>query len=164
MKRRGLTVALSLALSVLPASAQFYNWGSEPAGIRWYQLTTPDYNVLYPEGLDSLARVYARLLEQVKEPVGATAGFTPNQMYRKQLPVVLHPWEVSSNGMVAWTPKRMELLTTPLARHPLPHSWEEHLVVHESRHVAQMQYVAAPPYKFWNVLIGQLSAGALSAL
>ena len=159
MRLRGLVLSLCLALASLPAAAQFYNWGSEPVGARWYQLKTQDYKVIYPEGLDSLARVYASLLEQVKEPLSVTSGYRPNQMYRKQLPVVLHPWDLYSNGMVAWTPKRMELFTTPSAQAPLPHPWAEHLTIHESRHVAQMQYVAEKPYRFWNVLLGQLSAG-----
>ena len=164
MRLRGLVLSLCLALASLPAAAQFYNWGSEPVGARWYQLKTQDYKVIYPEGLDSLARVYASLLEQVKEPLSVTSGYRPNQMYRKQLPVVLHPWDLYTNGMVAWTPKRMELFTTPSAQAPLPHPWAEHLTIHESRHVAQMQYVAEKPYRFWNVLMGQLSAGALAAL
>lgn len=151
-------------MAALPARAQFYNDGNEPAGLRWYQIKTADYKVLYPQGMDSLARVYAAQLERVKGPVGATAGYTPNQLYKKQLPVILHPWTAQANGMVAWTPKRMELFTTPDFLDPLPEPWHRHLTIHESRHVSQMQYAYDKPYRVWNILFGQLFQGAMDIL
>ena len=164
MRLRFLAVASAALLAALPAAAQFYTDGNEPAGVRWMQLQTQDYKVVYPSGLDSLARVYAALLERVKMPVGATAGYYPNQEYKKPLPVVLHPWTANANGMVAWTPRRMELLTTPDFSAPLPAPWEHHLVIHESRHVAQMQYVNARPYRPWSWFFGELVAGAVSSI
>ncbi len=148
----------------LPAAAQFYSLGSEPAGVKWYHLRTADFDVIYPKGLDSLARVYASTLERYKMPVGATAGYYPNQLYSKRLPVILHPWTANSNGMVAWTPRRMELLTTPTSVAPMPQPWEEHLVSHESRHVAQMQFVNEKPYRVASWFLGELTAGAVSAI
>ena len=139
MIRRILPLLLAALLPAIPAAAQFYLSGNEPAGVRWYQLDTPDYRVIYPSGLDSLAREYAVTLESVKMPVGATAGYYPNQCYRRRLPVILHPWTAHANGMVTWTPSRMELFTTPDFSAPLPSPWIQHLVIHESRHVAQMQ-------------------------
>ena len=161
--RRSLVAALLLLLA-LPAAAQFYSQGSEPAGVRWRQITTPDYRVLFPEGLDSLARVYADLLERVKYPVGATAGYYPNQEYRKPLPVILHAGTSHSNGMVAWTPRRMELFTTPDYSPHDSYPWPEHLVTHESRHVAQMQFVNAKPYRPYSWFVGELFAGAASSI
>ena len=164
MFRRVLGVALFVLSAVLPASAQLYVNGNEPASVRWNRIDTPDYKIVYPRGMDSIAVVYARLLEQVKAPVGATAGFLPNQNSRRRMPVILHPWTASSNGMVTWTPKRMELYTTPDFSAPLPSPWEEHLVVHESRHVAQMQFMNAAPYRPYNWLFGQLFSGAAAAI
>lgn len=164
MSRRVLTIALAVLLNALPAAAQFYVDGNEPAAVRWYRIDTPDYKVIYPKGMDSLAVVYARLLEQIKQPVGATAGFVPNQNYRRPMPVILHPWTASANGMVTWTPKRMELYTTPDFSAPLPSPWEEHLVTHESRHVAQMQFMNAKPYKPYGWVLGQLFSGAAAVI
>lgn len=164
MKLRVLTLALALAFPALPAAAQFYSWGSEPAGTCWRQILTPDYKVIYPEGLDSLARVYATLLEQVKEPLSITSGYRPNEKFNWRMPVILHPWEVNTNGMVGWAPKRMELLTTPIAQAPLPQGWPEHLAIHESRHVSQTQYVNDKPYHIWDILFGELGSAALAAI
>ena len=164
MFRRVVLLAFAVLLASLPASAQFYTDGNEPAGVRWRRIDTPDYKVIYPEGLDSLARVYARTLERVKLPVGATAGYIPNETSRRPLPVILHPWTAHANGMVTWTPRRMELFTTPDFLDPLSSPWEEHLVTHESRHVAQMQFTADPVYKVWNLAFGQLFAGAAAVI
>lgn len=163
MLRRVLAVALAALIS-LPALAQFYTQGNEPAGVRWMQLRTQDYNVVYPQGLDSLARIYAATLERVKYSVGATAGYIPNQNYKYRLPVILHPWTANANGMVTWTPSRMDLFTTPSYKAPQSAPWEEHLVIHESRHVAQLQFVNDKAYKPYGWLTGQLFAGAASSI
>ncbi len=164
MRRSPVIALLALLLSALPASAQFYSQGSEPAGVRWWQITTPDYRVIYPEGLDSLGRIYADMLERVKRPVGATAGYIPNQEYKRQLPVVLYPRTAQANGMVATAPRRMTLFTTPMFS---PHDvtpWAEHLVTHESRHVAQEQYVNARPYRPFGYIMGEIFSGAAESL
>lgn len=163
MLRRLAAFAAGLMLA-FPAAAQFYSLGSERAGTKWRHITTADFDVIYPVGLDSLAQVYAKTLEAVKLPVGKTAGLYPNQLYRKPMPVVMHPWSVYSNGMVAWTPRRMEVYTTPPSDAPLAQPWEEHLLSHESRHVAQMQYVHDRHFRPAEWLVGELTAGALAAL
>lgn len=164
MQLRRIVLLLAICLAALPARAQFYNEGNEPAGVRWYHIQTPGYNVIYPEGLDSLATIYATRLEAVRQPVGATAGYIPNQNYRKPLPVVLHPWTSYANGMVTWIPSRMELYTTPDFDAPLPEPWEAHLTVHESRHVSQMQFSNDKRYRLWRILFGQLYAGAMDVI
>ena len=164
MFRRIYAILLALALSVLPVAAQFYSGGNESAVLRWRQITTTDFKVIYPEGLDSLARLYAAELESVKGPVGVTAGYTPNQCYNKPLPVILHPWTSHANGMVAWTPSRMELYTTPDFSNPLPTPWLADLVTHESRHVSQMQFSHEKPYRVYNIIFGQLFSGAMDIL
>ena len=164
MPRRLANVILTLLLTALPAAAQFYSPGNEPVWVRWRQIKTQDYKVVYPEGLDSLARVYAANLECVKQPVGFTSGYLPNENSRKQLPVILHPWTAYANGMVMWAPKRMELYTTPDFQNPLPEPWENHLTIHESRHLSQLQFSIGKPYRFWNVLLGQMFTGAMSQI
>lgn len=164
LRRRLLLLLLAVLLPAAPVAAQFYLSGNEPASVRWWRIDTKDYRVIYPEGLDSLARVYANTLEQVKMPVGATAGYYPNQNYRKRLPVIIHPWTANANGMVTWTPSRMELFSTPDFSAPLPSPWEQHLVTHESRHVAQMQYGHDGRYRVGSWFLGQLFSGAMDIL
>ena len=164
MKSKLIISAALCCLSALCAKAQFYTNGNEPYSVKWSRIETAHYKVIYPRGLDSLARVYARTLEQAAAVVGNSAGFEPNGSYRSRMPVVLHTYAAYSNGMVMWIPRRMELQTQPDPDYPEPTPWERQLVLHESRHVSQMQPGAAKPFKAWNYLIGELAPGAVAAI
>ena len=162
--RKLLCLALLACLCSVGARGQFYVSGSDPASIRWSSVETQHYSVIYPSGLDSLAAVYARCLEQVAVPVGMSLGYTANGMYAKRMPVVLHTRTSFSNGMVTWTPRRVEFLTVPDAYAPEATPWERQLAVHESRHVAQLQFGNEKCFKPFNILLGQLTTGALSGI
>ena len=159
-----LCCGLLLLGAALPLSAQFFTLGADPGGVRWSSVETPTYRLVYPRGLDSLARAYALELERTAVPVGATLGVTPNAAYRNKMPVILHPFTAYSNGQVTWTPRRMDLLTTPDADGGEATPWTTQLAVHESRHVAQMQPGAMKPFRWLNVLTGQLVPGGLAAV
>lgn len=164
--RRAKVISLiaGLLVAALPAAAQFYTMGEDPGGLRWNSIETPTYRVVYPRGLDSLARSYAVTLEQVAGPVGQSIGMRPNAAYGSKMPVVLHAVTSHSNGQVTWTPRRLELLTVPDPFAPEPTPWRLQLAVHESRHVAQMQFGAQPPFRWLNWLGGQLVPGGLAAV
>lgn len=164
MKLKLTIIAAALVISAAPLKAQFSTSGSAPASMKWSYVQTQRYRVIYPQGLDSLARVYARTLEQVAAPVGDGIGFEPNCAYRNRMPVVLQPYAALANGMVTWTPRRMELYTSPDASPTEASPWNVQLGVHESRHVAQMQYSNMRPFRLLNILSGQLGAGAAMAL
>lgn len=164
MKAKLIIASLSFFLLTLPLHAQFFTQGSDPGGLRWSQLETPTYRLVFPSGLDSLARVYASYLEASRQPVGSGLGYTPNSSYKRRMPVILHPYSVGSNGVVTWAPRRMELFTVPEAYAPIPMSNELQLAVHESRHVAQMQFGAARPFRWANVVFGEMATGALSGI
>ena len=162
---RAIAILLPVLLGLaLPLRAQFYTLGADPGGLRWSSLDSPTYRIIYPRGLDSLARVYALALERAATPVGASVGFRPNEAYRSRMPVVLHTASAQSNGQVTWTPRRMELLTTPDAFSFDATPWVNLLAVHESRHVAQMQAGGAKPFRWLRVLGGELAAGGLCAV
>lgn len=156
---------LFFVLSVLPrASAQLYSLGDEQGSLRWKEIRSANYRVVFPEGSDSLAKEYAKTLELNRPAVGASIGFLPNEAYRKPMPVILHPNTCKSNGVVTWSPRRMELLCTPSASPLSSMTNVSELAVHESRHVAQMQLGAAKPYRWLRYVSGELWVGAMSAL
>ena len=134
------------------ASAQFYVTGDDPGKARWYSIETDNFRIIYPEKTDSLARVYAEKLEKYRIPVSRTAGYLFSG-YR--MPVVMHAYN-AANGSVAWAPKRMDLFTIPSAYDPEPMPWSTMLSVHESRHVAQMQFGMTDNLKPGNWFFGQM--------
>ena len=133
-----LLLAGALLLSVT-ARAQFYQIGNDPSGLRWRQTETPSYRIIYPQGADSLARRYGRLLEQFRVPVGRSIGLTPGEGQRRKMPVILRTHNPYPNGMVLWAPRRMELFTLPDAYDADPVPWDIQLSSHEPRHQAQLQ-------------------------
>ena len=128
-----------LLLLPLTVSAQFYVTGDDPGKLKWNYIDTESYRVIYPQGADSLARVYGRKLEKYKIPVSRTSGYVTGEGDGKIMPVVIHAYN-DANGSVAWAPKRMDLFTVPSAYNPEPMPWSTMLSVHESRHVTQMQF------------------------
>ena len=144
--------------------AQFFTTGDDPAGIKWFSTNTPAYKIIYPEGLDSLAREYALQLERYRRPVSWSTGLVPGSTYRNRTPVVLHAYNAVSNGSVVWAPRRMDLYTVQDAYSPEPLPWIQNLAVHESRHLSQMQFGHVHVFKPFNYLTGQLVASGLSAI
>ena len=157
-------VAAAIFLLAGPlARAQFFQAGSDPFS-RWSQMGTEHYRIVYPKGLDSLARAYVIDLEKWQPTVGQSAGMAPGSRQWGRTPVILHPWNPYSNGSVAWAPKRMDLYTHPEAYGSIPQPWMTQLTVHESRHVSQMQLSYRRPFKWVNYLVGEMWTGAVSAL
>ena len=163
-KAKYLLLAAILLLSASVSRAQFYTQGCESASVRWSHIRTAHYDVIYPRGLDSLARVFCSNLEWAAEAAGEGLPYNPAQLERRPHPVVLHPFAAYSNGMESWTPSYISLYTCPSAYDPNLTPWEKDLVLHESRHLAQSQYVLSPKYRWTHFLSGELIEGGLHAL
>lgn len=153
----------ALALSV-SAHGQFFKNGQNPSGIKWNFVETSSYRVIYPAGMDYLARVYAADLEAVRPRVGASTGMLPNSAYRGKMPAVLIARQPKSNGLVVWAPRRVELVTQADQYEPEAYSWEKSLVIHESRHISQMQFSNRGKWKPLSYLTGEALAGGLAGI
>ena len=139
--RKTVLLLCLLAACMLPARAQFFLVGDEPARLRWYSVETAHYQLIFPEGADSLARGYARSLEQFRVPLGRSlGGMKPGEGFRRKMPVILHTHYPYSNGSVGWAPSRYDLYTHPDAYGSEPVPWHLQLASHEPRHQAQLQF------------------------
>ncbi len=127
--KRLILLAFCIIISTIIAKAQFVNYGTDPARFKWNIVHTDNYKVIYPQGNDSMAYRYAQLLETTYPHVEKTIG----KAHKWKYPVILHPSNMLSNGMVAWAPRRMEFITTPSSDNTAQ-MWDSHLVLHEGRH------------------------------
>lgn len=158
--------AIATLLLPILSSAQFYVTGDDPGKLRWYSIETENFKVIYPEGTDSLARIYAEKIEKFRVPASLTSGYISGQGDGRKMPVVMHAYN-AANGSVAWAPKRMDLFTLPSAYDPEPMPWSTMLSVHESRHITQMQFGmtrAQKPFtwafgEMWNILVSIIYPG-----
>lgn len=151
-------------LSCISAFGQIYTSGADQGSLKWHTFKTQDFKLIYPASMDSLASVYARQLEAHKWDVGRSIGQHANFKYKKPLPVILHGQTATSNGLVTWAPRRMELYTLPDAYGMEALNWIDNLTIHESRHAAQMQFGRNRGYGVFNWLTGDSFTGAMSAL
>lgn len=133
--------------------AQFYTLGNNPASTRWRSISSDNYRIIYPEEVDSLARVYLAKMEYSRSSVMSSLGIAT-----KRISVVLHPYSSMSNGMVAWAPKRVELFTIPPAS-GYSQEWSSQLVLHESRHIGQMEHFTRGIVKPFSWLLGEQAPG-----
>jgi WD40-like Beta Propeller Repeat len=119
---------LSSAQALLPIEQQV------PAAVRWYEVRTPHFRVVYPEGFEVRARRTAARLEQVHEPGGASLG-----LVARPVTVVLQTRNTIGNGFVTLLPRHSEFFTTFPQDPFLPGTldWLDELTVHEYRHVVQ---------------------------
>lgn len=153
--RKSFLALLLCTLCTLPLHAQFFLTGDDPGHLRWYSVQTPHYEIVYPKGADSLARVYGTLLEQFRQPLGRSIGEVPGEGRRRRMPVVLHTHYPYSNGSMVCAPWRMDLYTMPDAYGADPVPWPVQLASHEPRHQAQLQLSAKGFMKPFPYIVGQ---------
>lgn len=158
-----LTVIL-LALAGIKANAQFSLTGNDPAAVRWRQMETENFRLIFPKGEDSLARVYGTELEEARLRIARSSGYLIGQSYKGKMPVVLHSRYVLPNASVTWAPKRMDIFTVNDPYEPMAMPWVRNLAIHEGRHAAQMQFGADRGNKVLHWFFGEMAAGAFAGI
>src|SRR5881628_2526058 len=76
---------------------------TNPASLKWYQINTTNFRLLYPQGFDLQAQRMANTLERIREPEARTIGTLP-----KKISVILQNQSSLSNAFVSITPRRAE--------------------------------------------------------
>jgi len=160
--RRKLYPILSLLLIFISASdlrAQYFSAGNDPARIRWNSIRSEHFTLIYPAGSDSLARVYLGRLEYFRP-----LSFETMDIAGSNIPVIIHSHTTSSNGVVSWAPKRIDLYSSPEPYGGTPDPWTDQLVSHELRHQAQMELLSTGVMKTLYYPFGESISGISAAL
>ncbi|HJU74295.1 MAG TPA: hypothetical protein VJ717_11160 [Gemmatimonadaceae bacterium] len=154
-----LTTSFSFALAAqAPILTQLSGQQHAP-GLRWYQIVTPHFTVIFRDSLADEARRAATLLERAYQPLTRTLGKKP-----ERIPVLLAGQSLIPNAFVAWFPKRT-------IWHPLPKTstqfagpieWYTMLAVHEGRHIAQERQMRSGIVGFFSRLFGDEASAILA--
>ncbi len=156
-KRRKLACCLILwslrCLAVSNSWAQAPVLENNPSSIRWKQVVTPSFQVIFPNGFDREAQRVANILEHVSEPVTTTFG----NKKPKKISIVLQNQNSISNGFVALGPRRSEFQTTAPQDYNFigTNRWLELLAIHEYRHVVQFSQSRTGWNKIFSFIFGQ---------
>ena len=70
-------------------------------GVKFYQINTPNFRILYPKGFDNQAQRVANTLETIREPESHSMGALP-----KKISIILQNQSSLSNGFVTLAPRR----------------------------------------------------------
>jgi hypothetical protein len=112
-------------------------YDNNPSSLRWYQIKSPTFNVLFPEGSETSAQNTIHVLESLRKPLSATLGGRT-----ERLPIILQNQSSISNGFVSMMPRRAELFLMPSQNYNFigSNEWLTMLSIHEYRHVVQYQH------------------------
>jgi hypothetical protein len=138
--------------------AQYYNTGQDPASLKWMQIKTERFNVIFPREYADGGMDFAKTLE---DSYSKLHPFYPAKKFK--IPVVIHNHSVHSNGYVAWAPRRMEIYPTP-EQNTIPLDHVQQLAIHEITHVFQMTSLRKGFSKALSILLGEQSTGLMASL
>ncbi|GAL83516.1 translocation protein TolB [Sporocytophaga myxococcoides] len=140
------------------AYSQYVETGQDPSRLRWKQIVTKNFQIIYPVEIEEEAIRASRSLEKVYLYVSYSLHHEP-----KKISVILHPQSSVSNAFVVWAPKRVEFYTIP-DQDIYPQNWIDQLVIHEFRHVVQLDKLNQGLTKILYFLLGQQAIGAVAGL
>lgn len=130
MKTR-LIFAAILTFYSLSSFGQLFDSGQNPPRVKFRQISTQNFQVIYPAALEEEAQRMAATLEHILPHVARNLGRTP-----RKISIILQNQTVESNGFVQLAPRRSEFYTTPPQNDDYQ-EWLSGLAVHELRHVVQ---------------------------
>ena len=132
---------------------------NNPPSLKWYQVNTPNFNILFPKGFEQQAQRVANTLETIHAPEAKTLGSKP-----KRISVILQNQSSESNAFVTITPRRSEFYVMPSQDYNFVgnNDWLDMISSHEYRHVVQFQHAKQGFNKFLFYLFGQSTLSAMA--
>ncbi|UKI18208.1 MAG: hypothetical protein L6V80_01225 [Bacteroidales bacterium] len=153
--RRILTAVAATVAALLAAqnaSAQYYSWGADPARFRWMRDADSVADVIYPRHAAAIGAATGYFVRRIQPYI--SYGY---RLPALDLPFIVHPENMRSNGLVMWLPKRVEFLSAPAVDgYSMP--WIKQLVAHEYRHAVQYNNLNVGVVKAVSYLLGQQSS------
>lgn len=147
----GFVLVFSFFLLFLPNKtySQYYTTGVENGNIKFRQIKTDRFEIIYPDYYEGKAQEFASALDTIYGFLGNTLKTNP-----PNVPFILHTNTAFANGLSVWAPKRNELWTTT---HPdnEAYPWLWHLALHEWRHSTQVYALNKGTTKILVNLLGE---------
>lgn len=148
MKRYLLSLFILFFTSVFSYS-QYYLSGQDPASVKWKQINSENFQIIYPEAYDSVAQYVMNVMEY-----GRSLTMQSHHSNPKKISVILHNQTIISNAEVAWAPRRMEFYTVG-PQNSYSQEWFQQLAIHEYVHTLQITQMEQGLTKFLYHLFGE---------
>ena len=153
-----LSCILLYTLLPLVMFGQYYNLGQDPASIKWRQIKTPHFKVIYPEDFELKAQKMLPTLDFVNTRGNKSLAYDP-----KRVPLILHNYNITANAFTVWAPKRVEFYTCP-PQDSYAQDWLDQLIIHEYRHVVQMDRTNQGFTKVLSWFTGEQAASVINGI
>ncbi|MFC7523653.1 hypothetical protein ACFQRK_06880 [Parapedobacter sp. GCM10030251] len=131
-----------LCIHLESAFSQIFNGDPYPPSVKWRQIQTGNFQLIYPASFEEGAQKLASRLETFRIRVSQTLGKEP-----RKISIILQNQTVESNGNVQLAPRRSEFFTMAPQQGDFQ-DWMNNLAIHELRHVVQFDkltgYLRAP--------------------
>ncbi|MEH6307102.1 hypothetical protein RYH73_15755 [Olivibacter sp. CPCC 100613] len=118
------------------AFAQVFDDYQNPPSVKWREIQTPDFQIIFPSEFEEQAQHLTFVLESILSKVSHSIGKKP-----RKISIILQNRDVVSNGFVQLAPRRSEFATTPPQQMDYQ-DWLNSLAMHELRHVVQFDKIA----------------------
>ncbi|KAF0131384.1 MAG: hypothetical protein FD155_1048 [Bacteroidetes bacterium] len=147
---RKIILLLFFCLAFISNSfGQYYLSGQDPSNIRWKQLQSANFRIIFPKTQEHEAQRIANLLE-MSYPHLRNDFSTSIQKTN----LILHTHSVISNASAAWAPRRLDFYHTP-PQDSYSQEWYKQLSLHELRHIIQFSSLDKGFGKVISALTGQ---------
>lgn len=122
---------LILLFAFHAANAQYYLVGQDPASIKWRQINTAEFQIIYPENYAERAQYYINSLS-----LSAPYNNSDYNSHTRKVSVILHNRTTVSNAVTPIAPSRMDFYEMQ-SQSTYPQIWPDQLTLHEYRHHIQ---------------------------
>lgn len=161
LKHKRLVLLFALVLSFcspLRLMGQYYVGSNNIAHVKFRQIKTKNFQLVFPAFYEKKAQELARILDTTLPYIAQSLKVTP-----PKVPILIHTGSAKSNGLTVWAPKRIEFWTTPpMDSYPYPYLWQ--LAIHEYRHACQMEAMNVGFTKYSTLALGEHVLGAVSGI
>jgi len=137
---------------------QYYNLGQDPASLKWRQVKLQHFHIIYPETFETKVQKLGPTLDFAYNNIPKTLGFKP-----KSIPFIIHNYNTDANAVTVWAPKRVEMFTCP-PQDSYAQDWLDQLILHEYRHVVQIDRTNQGFTKVLSWFTGEQAAAMINGL